>query len=131
MLENEDRTKVYPAKVARVIDEYSVVINRGGKSGIKKGQRFLIYRLDEEPLKDPDTGESLGQLEIVCGVGEVSHVQEAMATIQSTMRGPGVQRSVRRHGALAVLGPESETITEIGEVEPFRYPEVGDLAKPI
>ncbi len=131
MLESEKGSKGYPAKVVRVIDASSVVINRGASDGVKKGQRFLIYRLDEEPLTDPDTGESLGQLELVCGSGEVVHVQAAVATIQSTMRGPGVQRSVRRSGLFAVYGPETETITENGEVEPFNEPRTGDLAKPI
>jgi hypothetical protein len=128
---NESRTKGYPAKVARVIDNYTLVLNRGSNDGVKVGQRFLIYRIDEEPLWDPDTGESLGELEIVCGVGEITYVQKQNSTVSSTRRGPSVQRSIRRHGPYSILGSESETVTEIGEVQPFDHPKLGDLAKPV
>ena len=131
MSATDSREQTCPAKVARVLDDYAVVINRGERHGVKLGQRILIYRLDDEPLLDPDNGDELGHLEIVCGTGEVSHVQESVATVRSTKRGPGVQRSVKRQSPWAIMSPELETITEIGEVEPFVHPQVGDLAKPI
>ena len=64
-------------------DSFSVVINKGDRDGVKKGMRFLIYKLGEE-LFDPDTCESLGRLEVICGEGRVTHVQEKMSTIMSS-----------------------------------------------
>ena len=34
-------------------------------------------------VEDPDTGESLGQLEMVCGVGKAKHIQEKMKELQT------------------------------------------------
>lgn len=51
-------------KVIKVVDDYQIVINRGSESGITLGSRFLIFGGGEE-LRDPDTGENLGMLEIV------------------------------------------------------------------
>ena len=70
------------AKVVDVIDEFRVVINKGGSDGVSLGDRFLIYQIGDE-LFDPDTNESLGQLEIVRGQGRASHVQERMSTVTS------------------------------------------------
>lgn len=126
-----NKKETFPAKIVRVIDEYTVVINRGKRDGIQAGQRFLVYSVDMDELSDPDTGESLGYLELVRGRGEVTHVQDAISTIRSTRRGPNVQRHVKRQGTLVLLGSESETITEVGDVAPFEYAEEGDLAKPI
>lgn len=73
---------IITGKVVRVIDEYQIVINRGEKDGVCKGQKFLVYKLDEEII-DPDTNENLGMLEIVCGEGSVEHVQDKMSTLKS------------------------------------------------
>ena len=41
---------------------------------------FLIYHLGDE-LFDPDTKESLGVLELVCGEGKPEHIQEHLTTL--------------------------------------------------
>lgn len=51
-------------KIAKIIDEYSVVINQGINDGIASGDVFEIYASGTE-IKDPDTGESLGNLDFV------------------------------------------------------------------
>ncbi|MFV0606645.1 MAG: hypothetical protein ACK5NK_12465, partial [Niabella sp.] len=65
-------------KVAEIISDEQLIINAGTNQGIRKGYKFLIYSLGEE-IFDPDTNESLGQLETSKGVGEVIHVQEKMS----------------------------------------------------
>ena len=65
--------------VARILNEESVVINRGSAHGVKEGMRFAIFaELDE--VKDPETGASLGRLELVKTRVVASHVQESMTT---------------------------------------------------
>ena len=49
----------------------NAIINAGSESGIKPGQRFLVFRAGED-LKDPDTGESLGAEETQVGEIEVT-----------------------------------------------------------
>lgn len=70
-------------KIAEIIDDKQIIINAGSNQGIRKGYKFLIYSLGDE-IFDPDTGESLGQLETSKGVGEVTHVQAKMSILKST-----------------------------------------------
>jgi hypothetical protein len=35
--------ETFPAKVARVIDQYKLVINKGSIDGIRESQRMLVY----------------------------------------------------------------------------------------
>lgn len=51
-------------KIARIIDEYSVVINGGKDCGIAPGDKFEILSPGLE-IADPDTGESLGTLDFI------------------------------------------------------------------
>ena len=41
-------------RIAKVIDPYHIAINIGACDGVQKGQKFLIYSIDDEPLIDPD-----------------------------------------------------------------------------
>lgn len=72
----------YFAKVVKVVDKFTVVINAGSDNGIKNGQTFLIVGVGEV-IQDPDTGESLGALEILRGKARVVHVQERLSTLVS------------------------------------------------
>ena len=68
---------IITGKVITKINDYKIVINKGSDDGVTKESRFLVYRLGNE-LFDPDTNESLGQLELVCGEGKPEHIQEKM-----------------------------------------------------
>ena len=132
MTKAEKATVNFPATVVRVVDDHKVVINRGAKHGIREGQRFLVYHLDINPIKDPETGHNLGQLEIVRGTGIATHVQENITTVSSNRKGPTEQRVVRRRGwPVYAIGQEEETISIPGDIEPFEGAASGDKAKPI
>lgn len=73
------------ARVVQIIDEYTVVINRGENHDIEKGDRFLIFALGE-PVLDFDTNEDLGRLELVRGRAEAVHVQEGITTLKSAIK---------------------------------------------
>jgi hypothetical protein len=122
--------QAFPAKVIDVIDSYRIAINRGLDHGVQKGQRFLIYSLGKE-LFDPDSKESLGRLEIVCGTGKVSHVQNKIATITSDMRGASRKKIIRPNPYGAYSYRNEEVIEETGSMEPFEGPTMGSFAKPI
>ena len=125
--------KPFPASVASVLDNYTVVINRGSEHDVRKNQKFQIYTLSNEEIKDPESGESLGRLEIVKGIGEVVHIQPRMATLESIQKSVTTERKIvkNRHPFLAMGGNEEETITPTTKRLPFDDPEVGDKVRPI
>jgi hypothetical protein len=112
-------------KVAGIVDKYRVVINRGSEHGIETGQRFLILNIGDE-LFDPDTGGSLGCVEVIKGKGEVTHVQERIATLQTTDTHE-IKTKPYGIGAIAML---QSTVVE-QEPKAFIDPEIGDIARPI
>ncbi len=124
---------MFLATVVKIIDEYKVVINKGEREGIKVGQKFLIYELEREEIKDPDTDEPLGHLEIVKGIGRVSHVQDRLATIISDVKEPAETRIIKRKpmSLFSVISGEEEVITSPAGLAPFYEPKIGDKAKPI
>ncbi|MGK7943637.1 MAG: hypothetical protein AB4058_04130 [Microcystaceae cyanobacterium] len=101
----------FPATVAEIIDKYKLVINRGKQHNLEKGQRMQVYRLSDDEIKDPETGESLGYLELLIGTGEIIYVQEKMSILES----------------VEVYNPYlGETLYPA-----FDKPQVGDKVKPI
>lgn len=138
----ENSIKNITFKVAEIIDDEQLIINAGTNQGVKKGYKFLIYSLGEE-IFDPDTNESLGQLETSKGVGEVIHVQEKMSILRSAKKHkPPAKKTItekshdpyRLTSLTALYGFSNDcTITTIEESEPeilpFENPQKGDLAK--
>lgn len=129
-------TKAQSIKVAKVIDECTLVINKGANDGIKSGQRVLIYTYGDDVV-DPDTRLVLGKLEIVKGTGRVTHLQEAIATIRSDMTASpssSVRKIKRQNPWGSLLGSlGTEEVEEIlpTKAVPFEKPEIGDSVKPI
>ena len=74
-------------KVARIIDESTVILSVGQQDGVTSGMRFVIYEEGEEIL-DPDTGDSLGAWEVVKGEVVAKHVQERIAVAQAPSKEP-------------------------------------------
>jgi len=72
-------------KVVKILNPYEVVISLGAEDGVAKDDEFVVFEQGEE-VSDPDTGESLGTLEIVRGQGRAKHVQERLTTLRSTER---------------------------------------------
>ena len=95
-------------KVIKIIDEYNIVINKGTADGITSNARFLVYRLGEE-LFDPDTNESLGVLEIVCGEGKPEHIQDHMATLHTSKIFVRKTKTIRKSPYGGLFGETEET----------------------
>lgn len=120
----------FSASVAKINDEFTLVINRGSDHGVTKGDNFLVYYVEPEELIDPETGESLGHLEVIRGTGTAIHVQPKMTTIKSN-RVISKGRVIRRQSGIwsslsgeIVEEPEKEAV-------PFDEPHVGDKVKPV
>lgn len=110
------------AKVAWIIDDYRVVINKGAIDGVEVGQRYLILNTGDEVF-DPDTEESLGRIEVVKGKGEVIHVQERIATLQTT----DTHEIKRKPTGLLAITQAAQEVSR--EPKAFINPEVGDVAR--
>jgi len=67
-------------KVAKILDEYSIVINVGRNNGVVNGMVFAVFVQSNEEVKDPDSGEALGKLEIIKEHVFVAHVQDKFST---------------------------------------------------
>jgi hypothetical protein len=128
------------ATVAKVIDDYKLVINRGLEHGVREGSRFLIYGIGEEII-DPETNESLGELELVRGIGIVTNVQKRMSTVVSTKTkapAPTIRTTKRnsRGVAASFFGHvHGDEIVEERKGEPipvaFSGAKEGDRARPL
>jgi hypothetical protein len=117
----------FPAGVAAIISDQKLAINRGREHGLKEGQRVLVYRLSDEEIKDPNTGESLGYLEIVKGTGKVINVQENLATIES-------DKIILVDKPRSPFQPPPSWESPIQKepvIMPFDNPQIGDSVKPI
>lgn len=114
----------YFAKVAKIIDEYTIIINKGFSSDLKEGIKVLIYEVSSEKIIDPDTKQDLGFLEIVKGEGIVTYLQENMATIESSKKS---FKNVTLNNSFGLLG--SKLIREETKI-PFKENiKVGDFVK--
>lgn len=74
-------TQIKPVrgKVARVLSEREVAINRGLNDGVVIGMEFNILNPDTQEIRDPDTGESLGRVESVNLPVRVTGVNDRLA----------------------------------------------------
>lgn len=124
----------FDGKVVSIVDETSVVINLGSDHGVQPGHTFLIVGLGEM-IMDPDSGESLGQLELVRGRAEAKHVQPRITTLTSIEkeRDPDVKEIKRpAHGGfeLSLFRSNSATTESIKvgleRIKPLAGPKVGD-----
>ena len=52
------------AKVAEILTARDLVLNRGAMDGVAIGMRFAILNRKGADVKDPDTGEVLGSVEL-------------------------------------------------------------------
>ena len=119
-------------QVVAVLDEYKIVINRGSRDSVEVGDRFLVFLLGENII-DPETGESLGHLEIVRGKARASHVQERLTTLEAyELRDRGGRKKITKIPGISIMGIGSNEIIEdiVEEVMPLDA-EKGDFAKPI
>ncbi|WP_194943871.1 hypothetical protein [Glutamicibacter halophytocola] len=71
------------AKVAQVISERDLAINRGSSAGVEVGMRFKILSSEPAEIRDPDTDEVLGKVEISKVEVEVVSVQPTLAVCRT------------------------------------------------
>lgn len=91
-------------RVAKIISETTVVLAAGSDHGVRRGTKFVIY--DPGPvIQDPETGEPLGNLEIVKGRVQATHVMPSMCVAKTAVT------TTTRH---SVFGPTGDIARFLG-----------------
>ena len=70
-------------KVAKILGNNEIVINRGSGQGVRRGMIFEVFAPEGEQVWDPDTGETLGTVEDVKAKAEVTEVKERLAVART------------------------------------------------
>lgn len=96
-------------RVAKVLDDFRVVLNAGEEDGVEAGMVFVVFSIGEKVI-DPGSNDILGRLEIVKGRVRVEHVQAHMSIGHSN---DTFERPRQLTGVLALqAGPElTETVS--------------------
>ncbi len=68
-------------RIVKALDAGRWVANVGLEAGVAPGERFVVFELGEE-ITDPETGASLGALELVKGHLVAEHVQPKMTILE-------------------------------------------------
>lgn len=126
-------------KIAKIISTTELVINAGSKQNINVGDKFqIIDKVGSEPVMDPDTGKSLGTLDIIKGMVEVTAVYPNMSIVQSErtinpllQASMGVAQSLSPYQVRKDLNVDKAQITG-GAPENKNVPiKIGDVAIPM
>jgi hypothetical protein len=121
---------IISGKVVQIIDKFRVVIDKGSADGVNMRNRFLVYRLGDE-IFDPDTNESLGILELVCGEGKPEHIQERITTLYTSKQGTKRQKTVLKRGPISGFGNVEEAYNPETYDIPFNNVYVGCFVRQI
>ncbi|ABG04112.1 hypothetical protein Rxyl_1146 [Rubrobacter xylanophilus DSM 9941] len=85
-------------KVAKVLANNTIVINRGRDAGVRPGMLFEVFSPEGEEVWDPDTGETLGTVEDVKARAEVTEVRERFSIAR--LQGPATPFGVMDLGEM-------------------------------
>lgn len=106
-------------KVAAIVDERELVINRGEEHGVTVGMRFAVLAGQGTEVKDPDTGEALGSVPIEKATVKVVRVQPKLSvarTFRTVGGSPGLVPNVNIAAIISGTRPRPEELryTETG-----------------
>lgn len=98
-------------QVAQVLNERELVINRGSSDGVQVGMRFAILNRQGANIEDPETGETLGSVEIEKAIVKIVRAHDRLSVGRTfrTLRRPG--------GPLAGIGEAIELMSRPSRTE--------------
>lgn len=102
-------------RVAEIISDSQIVLNIGTNSGVAIGDEYIVYGISDNDIIDPNTGKSLGRLEIYKGTGQVVYLQNTMCILQAINTSPFARLS--------------STLASTPINSFFSSPAIGDYAK--
>lgn len=119
-------------KVAMILNDREVVINRGKEHGVELGTRYKV--VETVQVKDPDTKETIGTIEREKIRFEIAHLEPAMSIARTyetyTYGGHPAFRdndSLRRH-----LNPSANIMprTDVKRIRPSSQESTGENTGP-
>lgn len=69
--------------VARILDSRTLVVNRGQEHGVMEGMRFAILNSHGQEILDPETGDSLGSVDVDKTIVKVVRVQPRLSVCRT------------------------------------------------
>jgi hypothetical protein len=112
-------------KVAKILDDQSLILNVGQAHGVTQGMVFCIYATVED-VTDPDSGESLGAWEAVKGYVQATHPQEGLTVCRAYA--PRAAESAKPEDRQAQLNVNRTQLSGMPQLEPIS---VGDPARSV
>ena len=115
-------------KVARVLNAREVALNKGSDDGVKVGMVFKILSSKGSDIKDPDTGESIGSVDIEKTRVRVTAVQDRVS-VAATFRTRKVNvggRGLGLVGSPFFAPPRWETQFETLKTEESQFEELDE-----
>ncbi|MBN1163085.1 MAG: hypothetical protein JXB45_00765 [Candidatus Krumholzibacteriota bacterium] len=124
-------------KVLKIFDEMTLLVNIGSREGLHRGSLIAIVEKGEE-IKDNDTGESMGELELIKKELVVRDAQERMSLCRVERESPGadnlplsarmVRDSVKADDSQYRLNVRAGEISGLPSTSPVK---TGDLVRVI
>lgn len=102
------------AKVAQILTARDLVLNKGSIDGVDVGMRFAILNRKGAAVKDPDTGEVLGSVELPKTFVKVVAVKERLSiarTFREFRTGAGALWSIMAATASVTSAPQTRIET--------------------
>lgn len=118
------------AKVISIIDEYTLVLNKGKKDNVIVGDTYYVFYLGTDDIIDEDTKENLGKIEYIIGKGQITHIQDNMSQLKSiTKEVVKKKKIIRTTSQISFMDKEEEIIEPEENLVPFKDPSVGYYAR--
>lgn len=127
-------------KIVKIISDHEFIISAGLKQNVSKGDKFTIFDRHGEKIIDPDSGESLGYLDVNKGLIIVRTVFENMslASTEPQFVG-GISDQISGVNINNLIGVKQPTRLKVdyGQITPLNdslEPSViklGDFVKPL
>ncbi len=123
------------AKVAQILTARDLVLNKGSVDGVQVGMRFAILNRKGADIRDPDTHEILGSVELPKTFVKVVSVKDRLAiarTFRELRTGSGAFWALAALSAASRVGPETlktdEPLVQDELDEAESYVKLGDPA---
>jgi len=89
------------AKVARILNNTDLALNRGAQDGVQEGMKFAILSDVGQEIRDPDTGEVLDSIQVAKTVVKIIHAAPRSS----------IGRTFRSHSSGGILSSFGQTTT--------------------
>ncbi|WP_279096061.1 hypothetical protein [Lactobacillus taiwanensis] len=101
-------------RVAKIINDKSLIVTAGDKDGIKIGDQMeIVDKSSDIEVKDPETGEILGTLDATKGTVEVTKVFPHMSIVEPPKRTvPGLTAAATLNHGFSIQESLNRMMTE-------------------